>query len=265
MKNLEIYCVTNKILPFLDNYKYILAGVGKNKFPKNYLRCDTENNIYHKEEFYSELAFHYWYWKNKLNISNNNWIGFCQKRRFWIKKDSVAKNIDKFNFQNHFLIEPDPTWKNYESILCNPIKVNNVKKIKLIRRGIKSIIKKPSILFSNKKQNLLLHFDMHHGFGNLKKAINILDLKDRNDFLEYVNLSSSFNPNIMFISKSDIIDRWFNDLFAWLFECEKVFGFDDLKGYDTTRLYAYLAERYLSFWFNKYAKVLEWPWTVVEN
>ena len=32
----------------------------------------------------------------------------------------------------------------------------------------------------------------------------------------------------------------------------KNFKFEDLKGYDTTRLYAYLAERYLSFGLKKY-------------
>ena len=37
-----------------------------------------------------------------------------------------------------------------------------------------------------------------------------------------------------------------------------------LKGYDTERLYAYLAERYLSFWFNKYTKVLNWPWVLFD-
>ena len=57
------------------------------------------------------------------------------------------------------------------------------------------------------------------------------------------------------------MDQWFNDVFAWLFECEKIFGFDELKGYDQTRLYAYLAERYLSFWFKKHTKAIEWPWT----
>ena len=35
----------------------------------------------------------------------------------------------------------------------------------------------------------------------------------------------------------------------------------NLKGYDQTRLYAYLAERYLSFWFNKYTKVKKANWT----
>ena len=34
-------------------------------------------------------------------------------------------------------------------------------------------------------------------------------------------------------------------------KCENVFGFNKLEGYETTRIYAYLAERYLSYWFKK--------------
>jgi len=69
----------------------------------------------------------------------------------------------------------------------------------------------------------------------------------------------------MFISKPHIIDRWFKDLFEWLFKCEQEFGFEKLKGYDTQRLYAFLAERYLSFWFKKYTKYLSWPWVFVDH
>ena len=68
----------------------------------------------------------------------------------------------------------------------------------------------------------------------------------------------------MFITKSSIANQWFNALFPWLFRCEKIFGFEKLKGYDTQRLYAYLAERYLSYWFNKYTKVLCWPWVTFD-
>ena len=42
--------------------------------------------------------------------------------------------------------------------------------------------------------------------------------------------------------------------------CEEIFKTQSLSGYDTQRLYAYLAERYLSFWFNKYTNTKEWPW-----
>ncbi len=66
---------------------------------------------------------------------------------------------------------------------------NKVKKIKLLKRGVRSIIKDPSILFNEKKQTLALHFDMHHGYGNLDKAINVMDEKDRLDFKNYVNTS----------------------------------------------------------------------------
>ena len=44
-----------------------------------------------------------------------------------------------------------------------------------------------------------------------------------------------------------------------------IFGFDKLKGYDTLRLYAYLAERYLSFWFKKYTKFKTSPWTFINH
>ena len=47
-------------------------------------------------------------------------------------------------------------------------------------------------------------------------------------------------------------------IFEWLDKCEKVFGFN-LKGYGQIRIYAFLAERFLPFWFKKYAKCLEWP------
>jgi hypothetical protein len=39
------------------------------------------------------------------------------------------------------------------------------------------------------------------------------------------------------------------------------FGFSKLglKGYKTQRIYAYLAERYLSYWFEKYSNYRTWP------
>ena len=259
MNNLEMYCVTNKRLKYLENFSYNLAAVGKEKLPKNYIKCNTGENIFSKEKYYSELTFHYWFWKNKFNIKNKNWIGFCQKRRFWLQENKFEK-LNKNILYKKILKEINTEWKDFDAIICKPIKVNNVKKIKMIKRGIKSLVKDPTIFFNTNKQTIKLHFDMHHGYGNLDKAIDVMNLKDREDFRKFVNKNVSFNPHIMFISKSITLDKWFSDLFSWLFECEKVFGFEFLKGYKTTRLYAYLAERYLSFWFNKYTKNLKWAW-----
>ena len=146
-----------------------------------------------------------------------------------------------------------------------PINVKGAKKMKILKRGWRSVIKNPLILFDDTYHNLKLHFDMHHGFGNLDLAIDLLDADDKNDFSTYVNTNTKFNPHIMFIAKVGIINKWFDKLFPWLERCEKKIGFKNLSGYDTKRLYAYLAERYLSFWFKKYTVYKEQPWTFIEN
>ena len=105
----------------------------------------------------------------------------------------------------------------------------------------------------------------HQGIGNFEKAINLLQDKDKNDFYCYVNSKTNYNPHIMFIAKPEILENWFGTVFPWLERCEKIFGFENLTGYETTRIYAYLAERYLPFWFKKYTKSIEWPWSVFEN
>ena len=260
-----MYCITNKVVNLLNETNYKVGWVGREKPPNNYLLCNEQDNIFFKEKYYSELTFHYLYWKNKLDLNNQDWIGFCQKRRFWLKKESIDTIVNKDNFSKHILQDVPNEWSGYNSIICEPIFVNKVKKIKMIKRGLRSIIKDPSILFNQKKQSLLLHFDMHHGYGNIEKAINLINEEDRNDFYNYLNSSTSYNPHIMFISRPHIANEWFSVLFPWLLKCEKIFGFEKLNGYDTQRLYAFLAERYLSFWFKKYTKSLNWPWMFREH
>ena len=265
-KNLKIFCVTDKVLNYHKKLPYIYAGVGKALFPSNYLLSNNLININHKEKYYSELTFQYWFWKNKLDkVKKNTWIGFCQKRRFWIKKNKIKSKINIENVEKNVIYSIPKEWKEKESVICDPIYVNNVKKIKLLKRGIKSLINNPLIFFDKKKQTIKLHFDMHHGYGNLDKAINLLCDADREEFRAYVNNNISFNPHIMFIAKVGIAENWFSSLFPWLFKCEKIFGFKTLHGYDSQRLYAYLAERYLSFWFKKYTKYIEWPYITFSN
>jgi hypothetical protein len=260
MKNLKMYCITNKTVNFLDSTQYNIGWVGKEIPPKNYTPCNSGDNIFYKEKYYSELTFQYWYWKNKLDLHENSWVGFCQKRRFWINKKISDETLNKKNFLKKILTDVPDEWDNFDSVICDPINVNKVKKIKMLKRGFRSLLKEPSIFFNEKKQTLAFHFDMHHGYGNLSKAINLMNKEDKTDFLDYANKSTSFNPHIMFIAKPIVLDRWFNTLFPWLLRCEDEFGFKDLQGYDTQRLYAYLAERYLSFWFNKHTKTITWPW-----
>ena len=262
---LKIFCVTNKELEFLEKTNYQLAGVGKHKFNINYLKSDTDKNIFYKEQHYSELVFHYWFWKNQLkNYADDVWIGFCQKRRFWLSNTN-KKIISENNLIDSLLHEVPSAWHNFDSILCEPISVSNPKRMKMIKRGWKNILRDPKVFFKKEKHTIELHFDMHHGYGVLDKAINVMNIKDRIDFKKFVSSSSTFNPHIMFITKKYFMNLWFEDLFSWLFDCEKIFGFSNLKGYDQQRLYAYLSEGYLSFWFKKYTETKEWPWIFFDH
>lgn len=265
MSNLEIFCVTDVPSKNLESLNLKLAGVGQKKFSTKYIKCNEKKNIHEKEKYYSELTFHYWFWKNMLNYyDDNKWIGFCQKRRFWIKDEfSEINNID--NLKNSLLTEIPSEWEGNDAFLCKPILVSPVKKMKLLKRGWRNVIKQPSILIDKKKHNIKLQFDMFHGYGILNKAIELLPVKEQEDFQYYINNEIKFNPNIMFISKKKILKLWFENLFKWLFDCEKIFGFKKLKGYDTGRLYAYLSERYLSFWFTSRYKTKDIPWKFFET
>ncbi len=98
-----------------------------------------------------------------------------------------------------------------------------------------------------------------HGEGNLDKAISLLEREDRSDFDDFVKKEVSFNPHNMFICKSNkILNDYYNSIFPWLKRCEKIFGFE-LEGYGLKRIYGFLAERYMSYWFRKYTKSSTMP------
>ena len=265
INNLKIFNVTNRVDSLLDELYCQPAGVGKDKFPDNYLECKSGDNIFHKDPHYAEYVFHYWFWKNQLkNYDENSWIGFCQYRRYWLKED-YDKNItiNRENLKDNVLNAIPLSWKNYDAVIAKKIYVDNPKFMKIVKRGFRNFIKDPSILFNNQKQTVKLHFDMFHGYGMLDKAIDLMNNNDRDNFREYVNKSRSFNPHHMFITHPKIMNEWFKNVFEWLFRCEEKFGFNSLSGYET-RLYGYLAERYLSYWFNKYTNPIEWEWAFVD-
>tara|TARA_B110000261_G_scaffold156188_1_gene189773 strand:- start:822 stop:1661 length:840 start_codon:yes stop_codon:yes gene_type:complete len=271
---MNIYCITHKPINGIQLLNLTPFGVGTCEFPSNYLIENTGDNIAHKNYNYSETSFHYWYWKNLLNQNmDNDWFGMCQYRRYFVKYEykSLIKNLDgKQGFypgiknfkdlEKMLQKEPSLEWKSFDVILCEPWSVTVKSKMKLIKRGLKSIINDPLIIFDKKKHNIKLHFEMSHGYDNLQSAINVMAMKDRGDFLEYISKNTMLSGHCIFLSNNTkLINNFYADLFEWLFRCEKIFGFD-LKGYDTQRIYSFLTERYTPFWFDKYAKVKYWPW-----
>ena len=99
-----------------------------------------------------------------------------------------------------------------------------------------------------------------HGENNLCKAINLLGEENKNDFRKFVNSEVSFNPHIMVICKSkEKLKRYYEDVFPWLEKCEKIFGFENLQSYNKIRIYGFLAERFMSYWFQKNTKYTTMP------
>ena len=258
MSELNIYCMSlyDSNYETIKNLGYIPVGLKNTNFSKDWLRDNTLDNISEKNPYYGEYTFYYWYWKNLLKLKKENeWTGFCSYREYWGKKEK----IDSSNLKDLVLQEPHNDWKNFDTIIGEPIFVGGTKLMKILKYGKLALLRNPMSILSNKGKTIRWQFDMFHGVGNLDKAIDLLPDKDRDDFRYFTRNESSFSRGNMFISRSSkIMNSYFSEAFEWLYKCEKVFGFN-LEGYGKIRLYTFLAERYLPFWFKKYTNYLEWP------
>ena len=262
MKNLNIYCLSlnPQHLNKIKELNYIPVGLGENSFSDEWLQDKTGKNISKKNMFYGEYTFHYWLWKNNLKkLNKDKWIGFCQYRKFWlVNKINHISTLD--DLKKNILQKIPDSMDGYESILGESYFINKFRFSKFIKKNFKKMVTNPSLIFNKNKRNIKFHFDMWHGDGNLIKAIELLDLKERSDFKDFVEKNVSFHPHNMFICKSaELLEKYYESIFPWLYECEKIFGFDNLKGYGLQRIYGFLAERYLSYWFTKYTRYKSLP------
>ena len=265
MKNLKMFCLSLEPnhYEFIKKLEYIPVGLGDKNFNNNWFSDKSGKNISEKNKYYGEYTFHYWLWKNYLDSNfddTDSWIGFCQYRKFWSTTgDNLLLNsIDEV--KPLILKEVPKSYDNYDVILGDPYFINQLKIMKFLKHGFKIIVKNPSYLFDKNKRNIKFHFDLMHGYKNLDKSIELLDGDDRKDFNEFVNSRTYFNPQNMFICKSKkILKNYYSTLFPWLERCEKVFGFKNLKSFGQIRIYTFLAERFMSYWFQKNAKTKTMP------
>ncbi len=252
-----MFCLTlqPEHLEKIKDLSYIPVGLGDKSFNKSWLTDKTGDNISIKNKFYGEYTFHYWIWKNYLDSLNDSWIGFCQYRKFWGEKKIDVKNLNFETLKKNVLKNFSSEFNDFESVIGEPFYVNQLRLTKFIKKGFKKILLNPSFLYNKNKRNIKFHFDLFHGEGNIDKAIKYLPQEDRQDFKNFISTNVSFNPHNMFICKSkNILKRYYEAIFPWLDQCEKEFGFENLKGYGLQRIYGFLAERYMSFWFQKYTK-----------
>ncbi len=246
-------------LDLIKDLGYVPVGLGSKQFNSHWMQDKSKNNISKKNSFYGEYTFHYWLWKNYLDKIDEDWIGFCQYRKFFFNQNNIENSLTFKQIKNHCVKEIESQKNNFECILGEKFSVENYKIMKVIKNYPLEFLINPKKIFFKKKRTIKFQFDLYHGKGNLDEAINLLDEKNREKFKKFVNTETSFNPHNMFICKKEILEKYYESIFPWLKNCEKVFGFKNLKGYGMTRIYGFLAERYLSYWFSENYKVKELP------
>jgi hypothetical protein len=196
-------------------------------------------------------------------INENQWIGFCAYRRYWANSDNIGteelnKIVNVNNFKELVFKNIPNSWNNFETILTEPIPLGKIKLSKVLKNGGISSIFKNFKNFIEGSTTIKYHFDVFHGVGKIEKAIKLLENHEKYEFMEFLQ-KNAFNRENMFICRSKkIIKEYYKSVFKWLSRCEDTFGFN-LHSWSEVRIYAFLAERYLSFWFNKNSKVKEWP------
>ena len=263
MNNLQMFCITLEPshVKFIKNLSYDPVVLGEKNYTDDCFGDKTGENISKKNKFYGEYTFHYWLWKNYFdNLDEKKWIGFCQYRKFWSLEEIRSEELSLKKLENTILKNVPDEFDKYDVILGKPFYINQRRTMKFLKKGFKLIISNPKFLFSEKSRNIKFHFDLMHGKDNLINAIELLDDNNKVDFKNFVNNEQSFNPHNMFICKSkSLLIRYYQDIFKWLNSCEKIFGFENLKGYGMTRIYGFLAERFMSYWFKKNSKFIEIP------
>ena len=262
---MKIFCLSiyNKDYESLKKLNLIPVGLGNEKFDSKWLNDKGKINITEKNQNFGEYTFHYNLWKNNIIEQDyNNWVGFCSYRRFWTKR--LVSNLKNYEELHDVIIkENPPEWDNFDVILGEPLVFKKIKNMKLIKRNVFEVLKNPKVLF--KKNSLMDQFKIFHGSFFLKKSIEHLPNYEKNDFRKFLE-GYKLNPYNMFICKNTkILNQFYNEIFTWLFKCEDEFKNKDLSGYDKKRIYGFLAERFMPYWFIKNFKTTTCPITFFEN
>jgi len=230
MNDLFIYCLTSKnynLFKYLPT-NIIPLGLGDNIYPEGFLNEKSGTTIAKYNKNLAEMTGIYWVYKNQINnFKQNDWVGFCHYRRFW---------LNDFYQQNHKI----------KSSLYTKLLIQNEKFEKT-----NAILAQPTKL---KKETIIDHFINNHGNQMIFEAINILDEQNAKDFKDYLN-NTEFSCCNMFITKPKIFIDYCEFVFPYLLKILKYCDDNKLCVGKNTKLPAYFIERFTSFWFHKNTNV----------
>ena len=153
--SLKIFCFSIKKLKLLNKLpSYIVPfGLGDNDYPNNWLNEKTGENILHLNKFYGEATGMYWLWKNYLsNFKENDWIGFCQYRKFFVKNKIDLEDLKFEDLKNNIIKDDEKLDEKFDCILGTQFSVENFKFSKIIKNHFFQFLTNPSLLFLKKKE-----------------------------------------------------------------------------------------------------------------
>ncbi len=119
------------------------------------------------------------------------------------------------------------------------------------------------MLFQN--NTLEDQFRVFHGSFYLDTAINLLPKKYRKDFEIFMGGHLLYPYNMFICKNHKVLFKFYEEIFPWLFACEKKFKNTNLVGYNKVRIYGFLAERFMPFWFMKNYRTTTCPITFFEK
>ena len=239
-----------------------MVGCGnKFKFPINWHLSSTKKNISEKFLSYADLVGHYYIWKNFLDKYNqDSWVGFSQYRRLWIK-NKINNNVELNVLDRIILTDIDESWNEYDAIIP-PAFFFRKKKKEILKNILLFPIKRDISLFKY-KTTVLDQFAQSLGpFGKdlIFEIIQYLPTSESYDFLEFLKTRTYLSAHGMYISKVKIINQYSNLIFEWFLKCENIINKNNnLPLIKNSRIFQYINERFLDYWFSKYHKVLRWP------
>ena len=263
-KKLIIFCTSHKNINYLDKFYPAIQMVGCSNtivFPNSWHKSNEKKNISEKFFSYADLVGHYYIWKNFLDKYNqDSWIGFSQYRRLWIK-NKIGKDIELNLLDKIILTDLDESWNEYDAIIP-PAFFFRKKKKEIIKNFLLFPIKRDISLLKY-KTTVLDQFAQSLGpFGKdlIFEIIQYLPASESYDFLEFLKSRTNLSAHGMYISKVKIINQYSNLIFEWFLKCEDIINKNNnLPLIKNSRIFQYINERFLDYWFSKYSKVLRWP------
>lgn len=221
--SVKVYILTHKKIEEKFDYPPYVPLLNGSALLNNdfgYLRDDSGDNISELNEYYAELTGQYWVWKN----SNEDIIGFCQYRRWFVKNlkfDKLTEEDIQKDLDNHDIILPQRTNSN-----------------DILEEGI--------------QKSLSLNPDYGAKWEDYVKLENILKDKFPEYYPSYKEMmqnKGAYNCN-MFICRKYLADEYF----TWLFDVlNELMGVIDFSAYpeDNKRVLGFFSEYLLTTFVNK--------------